>query len=432
MAALAAWSVLLLFVASTVLRPWPDSLYAVDFVAFWTGGDMVAQGAGQQLFDLEKQRVFQVEDRQQHATVDRIRDAPGSLPFINPPALALLFAPLTALPMPLAFLLWSTLSIVAVLAAVCLPLRGRVAARSTAAVMLTFPAVADTVLLGRVDGLLLAAFGLGLMAMSKGRPALGGALLGLLWLKPQYAVLLGMVLLVKGRWRELGGMVVSAGFIAALSVAVVGFDGMARYLEVLRQIGSFYPPPSAVVNPTIMVNWRPVLMLAWPGIPEATGSALLLLLEAATALGSLLAWRGRWDPSSPRFALQMLVTAMATILVAPHSHFHGTILLLAPLALWSGLRTKDSGLSGSLDRRGAPACAPSGGRTHRSAPARILTQSLVLSPQSWWTPLLVIGYLLELALWVLLDLRWLLVPYFLLAMALLIFQISRSEGRWQQ
>lgn len=130
-----------------------------------------------------------------------------------------------------------------------------------------------------------------------------------------------------------------------------------------------------------------------PGLSEETGWVLTLALGGATCLVSLLAWRGDWEPASPRFARQMLAVTMATLVAAPHSHFHGTVLLLAPLAL--------------------VVARPAGGSTLDWA----------------WKPLLAVGYLLSLVAWLLRALSWLYVPYFLLVMGLLIYQDGVLQRR---
>ncbi len=385
---------------------WSQVPLVIDFKAYWTAASLVRDGAGHSLYDLEVQRAFQLELDRTAASPGVGADFTGYAPFLNPPPLALLFAPLTLLPMAWAFLAWSAVSLAAFAGAVALPLRGRPFACTTAVVMLTYVGVADTLLWGQVNGLFTLVFSLGLLALSAGRPILGGLVLGLLWVKPPYALLLPVVFLFKGRWRELGGMVATGVGIAGLSLAIVGPDGLARFLALMREVGAFYSPPSTSTAAERMVNWRGVVVHLWPGVPEATGYALMLALGGATVLASLLVLRGPWKPSSPRFGLQMLALALATIVVSPHSHFHSTVLLLAPLAM-IGLRTENAALS---------------------AQHPALAGSSLPGSESWWRPLLWFGYLLALVIWPFRVLSWLLVPYFLLVMALLILLTRPARG----
>ena len=380
-----AWTVFSAWAAYTYLRPWPDVLLDNDFISFLTGGSLAKAGVGPGLFDLETQRAFQEQLCLRLASVQHQGEAgvPGRY-FYYPAPLALLFAPLTLLPVSWSFVVWSAISLVAFVVAVALPLRGHPLGRTLALALLSYLAVLDSLLEGQVNGLFLLIFSLSLLAFTQGRSFLGGLLLGAMLLKPQYAALFPVVFLLKRRWRELEGMAVAGAVIAGMSVVMVGVDGTFMGLNAVYEKGVSYPPPLT------MVNWRALLANLWPDLLPATGSAPVLALGAVTALASLLAWRGRWDPTSPRFPRQMLALTLATILATPHSHFHGTVLLLAPLAL---------ALSRSWER---------------------------VSPPWGWGVTLAAGYLLAFVSW---PLRiGLMVPYLTLALVALVFQCWR-EGR---
>jgi hypothetical protein len=384
-------SVAVLVFAVGVVKPWlPEAPLGNDFISFWTAASLVREGVGSALFDMGLQQDFQQQLRLQTAAAETARGhASFLIPYHNPPALALVFLPLTWLPLYWAYVLWSVLSLLAILGAVALPLRGRPHARSMALALLTFAGVADCILWSQIAGVLLFAVGLGLWALSVGRPAAGGAMLGLLWLKPQYAVVFALVFLVKGRWRELVGMAAAGVAVVILSMLIVGLGGLLDYLQLLNRIGGFNPPPESLVKPYAMINWRALLVGLWPAIPDSLGTALMMGLGVATILVSLLVWEGDWDPTSPRFALQMLVVVLATLVATPHSHFHGTVLLLAPLAM-------------------------------------ALARPMPGMNSSWtWAFLLASGYLLALLVWPVRSLGWLFVPYSLLAMGVLTARCRR-------
>ncbi len=365
---------------------------SVDFAAFWSAGSLLRDGSGWAMFDHSAVATLQSRLYGELAAAGASPVVPREPPYLNPPPLALLFAPLTLLPVRLGFLLWSLVSALAFVFAVALPLRGRPDARLHAVALLGFGAVGNTLMEGQVNALFALAFSLGLLSLSSGRRFLGGALFGILWLKPQYAVVLMLVLLTKRRWTELLGAASVAVILAALSLALVGHSGLSSYWTLMGQASLFRPPPHIAAGTQLMANWKGILINMWPDISDSTGALLVLILGATAVLSSMLAWRGPWDPTSPRFARQMLVTAMATVVSAPHSHFHGSVLLLAPLALCVA----------------RPACAAAAARPSR--------------------PMLVAGYLLALMLWPLVDLSWLFAPALLLAMSVLIFQCWATGG----
>lgn len=384
-----AWVLLLSFAAYYRVRPWPDILLHIDFSSFWMAATMLRDGAGPALFDVETQYAFQLGLRQNLGITEEIRRDMGYNPYPNPPALALLYLPLTLLPIPWAYLLWWGISLSAFAAAIALPLRGHPLGRSTALLMLSFVGVTTTLFEGQPYGLFLLAFSLGLVALRSGSPFLGGVLLGLLWLKPQYAAIFPLVFLAKGSWRELAGMAASGLMVAALSLVLVGPSGILAWLQLLREIGGFHYP---WVDPWAMTNWRGVVANLWPTVPEETGSALVLGLGGVTLLLSFAAWRGSWDPNSPRFPRQVLVAVLATILASPHSHIHGAVFLLPVVALML--------------------CHPVKGAAQERA----------------WKPLLLAGYALSLAIWPFGLARWALVPFLMGVLGLSVFQCWRYPG----
>ena len=384
----AAWFVMMCYAAWYRVRPWPDILLHIDFSSFWMAASLLKEGAGGRMFDPGVQYSFELNLRHQLATTDLIRTDTGFNPYPNLPSLALLYLPLTFLPIPVAYVIWWVISFASFVAGIALPLRHRKYGRSLAVLMLSFVAVTTSMFEGQPYGLFLLSFSLSLLALRSGRGFLGGLLLGLFWLKPQYAVLFPVVFLLKRRWRELAGTLVSGAFVAILSVALVGIDGVIGFLRLLQDIGGFSYP---WVDPWAMVNWRSLLMNLWPSISDEAGSVLVLVLGAATVLAALFVWRGRWDASSPRFARQMIVTVLAVTLASPHSHIHGAAFLLPPLAL--SLPAVDDAV-------------PAG---------------------KVWTALLALGYALSLAIWPGGAARWILVPYFLVAMAMLIHQLQTDS-----
>ena len=367
-------------------EPWsPKFSLMNDFTSFWAAGVIVRDGKGPALYDNDLQRSIQTATRLDASSSQVMsQNASYLIPFYNPPAMALLMVPLSLLPISWAMLLWSALSLLAMVMAVSLPLKRHPRAGALVLLLITFGPVCVTLRWGQMAGFLLLAVSLGMLSLGSGRPLLGGALFGILLLKPQYAAILALVFLAKRRWLELAGMMATGLLVALLSLAVVGLGGAAAYFELLARISAFTPPPESLVKPEVMINCLDLLIHLWPDIPAVLGSSLVLSLGAATALLSLVIWRGDWDPTSPRFAIQMLAVMLATLVSSPHSFIHGAVLLLAPLAV-------------ALSR------SASNGVANRS-----------------WRPMLAIGYAVGVLVWWIEDLSWLLAVYMLVALGLLI------------
>lgn len=328
LAILTGWLIIFAF-GVAVIRPWnPAVPLSNDFISFWTGASFIRNGAGGSLFDMDAQARFQSQLREAMTGTAEIRPGVVLDPFHSPPAQGFILLPLTLLPFQVAYIAMGAVSLLTVLGVVALQLRGYPWGKSAAALMIASAPVADTLLFGQVNAQFVAGLGLGVLAMSRGLPFVGGALLGILWLKPQYAVLFLALFLVKRRWRELAGIISSGAAIAAVSTALVGPDGVLRFLRVLSEIGGFYPPPDSFIFPQSMVNWRGLLVSLFPGIAAAEGWLLMSLLGLFTAAGALLAFAGPWDASSSVFPRQMLAVAIASIVASPHSNFHGLVIIL--------------------------------------------------------------------------------------------------------
>jgi len=158
-----------------------------------------------------------------------------------------------------------------------------------------------------------------------------GLWLGLLLLKPQFALVLAIVLLGKGRWRALGGLSLSGLALACSTIALVSVDGVRSYVNILRSFSGFRRVPS-IVNPQYMINLRGILVNLLPeSYGENQGTILVLALSAALTLSLIVIWRGRWDPSADRFSWQMLATLIVAMLTGFHNHIHGATLLIVPM-----------------------------------------------------------------------------------------------------
>lgn len=360
-AVIAAW--LIIFVVGPVsVRPWgepanhdPDPgsfltgvALTSDFVSFWTGAWMVRDGAGSGLYEMDVQHRQQIRWRYDHFGPSTNPVVLRHDPFHSPPPFALVVLPFTIFPISFAFVLWSALGLASLAGAVAIHLRGVPWAQTIVALMVASGFAGDMLFWGQVEGLFLLPLSLGLLALATGRPFLGGVLIGLLWLKPQYAVIFPLIFLVKRRWDELAGMIAAGIGVAIVSLVMVGINGVFDYVGTLREIGGFWAPPRSFVLPYIMVNWRATIMNLNPFIEEDPGNLLMLGLGALTILASLVVWRGRWDPKSARFGWQMLVAMAAIVVGTPHSHLHGVALLFAPLALVLARTDRTTVLWGAL------------------------------------------------------------------------------------
>jgi hypothetical protein len=156
--------------------------------------------------------------------------------FLSPPPAAWLLVPLTLVGPSAAFLAWLALSVGALVAAWWLAAPGKGWTRDLwlLGAVAWYP-VLYSLSLGQPVMLVL----LGLIACWRlaeaGKPYLAGAALALSVLKPQLVIAVPLVLLVAGHWRIAAGWAAVMAVLAALSLLMVGTQGVSDYRSLLAE-----------------------------------------------------------------------------------------------------------------------------------------------------------------------------------------------------
>ena len=195
--------------------------------------------------------------------------------------------------------------------------------------ILSFP-VAMALILGQVTPLFLYGFSRAYRSLEREHDFRAGLWCGTLYVKPQYAVLLLLVFLLKRRWQALGGLVLAGASVGFGSLAVVGPNGFRSWAVTLHAMSGFRDVPP-ITGPQWMINWRGVLTAFLPeDISDRTGHWVTAFLSVLTVGLLPLVWRGEWAPRKPRFSIQMLATVLIMMLVSYHNHAHSAALLLIP------------------------------------------------------------------------------------------------------
>ncbi|MBA2485612.1 MAG: DUF2029 domain-containing protein [Nitrospira sp.] len=165
------------------------------------------------------------------------------------------------------------------------------------------------------------------LALRAGNDYRAGVWLGCLLLKPHYGLLLGSLLLWKGRWRAVLGVTVTGAAIVGGSLFAGGLGTLLAYPQAFSDMVQFRGDA-----PTVMLNWRSVVLDWYPSIYWRNGIILTLVLGTATTLCVAWVWRGPWNASAADFPAKILLTLLATTLVIYHSHAYGAVILVMPLA----------------------------------------------------------------------------------------------------
>ena len=172
-------------------------------------------------------------------------------PYLNPPPLAWLATPFLSLPFEVALLAWSVLLVLAAWIAWRLAAPGpRLTRFAHLALFVGLFPTAFGLMVGQPVVLVAAAVAGSWWLAEHRRPVLAGAVLSLIALKPQLALLVPLCLLVAGRWRIFLAWLAASAVIGAVALLMLGADGVQRYRDVLSLASQWAPTRSfAVAGP---------------------------------------------------------------------------------------------------------------------------------------------------------------------------------------
>ncbi|HEX4579105.1 MAG TPA: glycosyltransferase family 87 protein [Candidatus Dormibacteraeota bacterium] len=312
----------------------PTDLARSDFTSFYVGGTLLREGHGAAIYDPALQAWL-------HASLVAPLHT-GNLPFVNPPAAALVFAPITLLPLAAAYHTWQVIQLLMLVAALV------IAARYAPwpAAMRRGGVVAATVLAGLAGTGTLA---LGLLGQWDGLSALGLAIAYALWRRERRfsggAVLAGCVLLAKPHlafglaalvlaWRDrrvLAGAGCAVAVLAIVSLAIAGPAGIDGFIASVRDDAGRWPLASMLGFTGLTGSW----------LGDGAAASLIAAAGSVAALaGCVVAGRRL---ARDRRALEpclALATALS-LLASPHLLAQDLVLLgpvVVVLMAWAGGR----------------------------------------------------------------------------------------------
>ena len=275
----------------------------IDFLAYWAAGRLALAGQIASVYDLAAHQ----------AAEEVIAKVHGWLPFAYPPPFLLIVTPFGLAPFWIAFALWvaSTGILYALVA-------GR---HGNWPYTFSHPAFLTNVLIGQ-NGFVTSSIFIGGLKMLRRSPFLGGAILGLMVIKPQLALLLPFAMIAGRQWKAIAGAMASAS--VALVVAWVVF-GTTAYLGFFKILPFF-------TEAMALGRWRWNEMVSVFGfcryfdVPQN----IALAVHAVVAFAALvLVCRAWWLDLDERDG----ILAAATVLVPPYLLTYDALLLVIP-TLW--------------------------------------------------------------------------------------------------
>jgi len=232
-------------------------------------------------------------------------------PFISPPTVALVVAPLALFPYDTAYVVWALISFGAFAAAMALCATSPGLSRWIGVVGALAPWwIMHAVNVGQVVPLVAAGTVVGWRLLRDRRDVLAGIAFGALLLKPNTAMLVPLALLFATRYRALAAWAGTAAVVAVMAFAVLGSHGVMTYIDEMRG-----PWPSGADNVTLH------------GALDATGlyAAALRILIVVAVMGASYRLR-----DSPGMVVPLAI--IGSLLLSPY--LHGSDLCMLAAAGW--------------------------------------------------------------------------------------------------
>lgn len=290
---------------------WLGRPLGTDFSDVWAAGKMALSGHAADAWIWNK-----------HFAVQRALHGPHLTEYYAwhyPPPFLLVASALALLPYLLALIAWQLGTFIPF----AVMMQRLVPGRDTLLLTLAAPVTLFCFTQGQNGFLTAALMGSGLMLLET-RPAIAGLLLGCLIYKPQFGVILPVMLLAGRRWRAIGGAFISAGILIALTFVFWGWPVWQAFIDSLPLTRSLIIEHGAagfykIVSPFAAVRtWGGSIALAYTVQAVFTVAAL-----AAVLAMSLL---------SRNPALLNVTVCAAAVVATPYVLDYDLVLLLPALA----------------------------------------------------------------------------------------------------
>ncbi len=281
-----------------------------DFRIFWAAARLAIIENPLSVFNVEK--IIEM-----HGIIDE-----RWMPWAYPPAFLIALLPLGALSFPVAWIVFSAVSVLALLVAI------RPFAGGLVPVWLAFvfaPAYVPALFMGQTSLLWAAGLLAALASMRDNRPILAGIFIGLLTLKPQLGIVIPVALVASGAWRTIIAAIVTTIATSSFSTYVVGIDYWPELRAMAHQ--HFEVISASIADNDLMVS--PFGTLTGLGVPMSTA----LVLQWCTTLLAAALVAVAWRSDRVSFDLKAATLFITILLSTPYLWYYEAA-LLAPAALF--------------------------------------------------------------------------------------------------
>ena len=301
-----------------------------DFASFYTAAEILHDGRGHQLYDLNLQ-----EKVQRSVMPEAVQERGGILPYNHPAFEAIVFLPLAAFPLQTAFWIWFSINIGLLFAVIWvlrkyLPLLGQAPFYLWAAGCLSFPPIAITLIQGQDSIVLLFFYCMAFIALRHETEFSAGSWIAAGLFKFQITLSLIVPFLLRKRWRIIAGFCFVGTLLVIISLGTVGFAGLSKYPRYVWKLD--HDPTFDWLVPHRTPNLRGLIL----GSPLSSFPRLSKTLFGISSgiLGAVLVFGWRSEPTNFRRLYRAFSGGLLiSVLLSYHILVHDLSVLFLALLL---------------------------------------------------------------------------------------------------
>ena len=305
-----------------------------DFASFYTAAEILHDGRGHQLYDLNLQ-----EKVQRSVMPEAVKERGGILPFNHPAFEAIVFLPLTVFSLHTAFWIWFSINIGFLFAVIrvlrkYLPLLGQAPFYLWAAGCLSFPPIAITLIQGQDSIVLLFFYCMAFIALRREAEFSAGGWIAAGLFKFQVSLPFIVPLLLRRRWRIIAGSCFVGTLLAIISLGTVGFEGLLQYPNYVWRLD--HDPTFGWLVPLRTPNLRGLILSLPLSIYPRLCDVLLAIFSGMLVVAGVFAWRSGSTPNSRSLYRAFAGNLLISVLLSYHILMHDLSVLFLAAIVGSG------------------------------------------------------------------------------------------------
>jgi hypothetical protein len=304
---------------------------AADFTSFYTGYYMVRIGAGANLYDPAYQASYQEQFMGGAVFFG------GVLLFANPPFVAVIFSPISLLPLNIAFYFWFLVQLVLLIWALRIIYRLFLDWSSHEriilfiAILAYWPLVND-LMLGQFSLLLLIGILQIYIGMKNSQFIRGGLGFLLLAIKPHTLLIPGMMILNKRYWRVAIAATIGGVIIFIFTSIFLGVRPWIQFAQNLLTMSTFFGKLG--VEPNSQYTLRGVISNFLGNAQASLTNIISIVILIVGMIAVWLLWLRGVAPDSSKYKLYFAFTVILSVFSSLHLYTHDALILVFPAAIF--------------------------------------------------------------------------------------------------